>query len=50
LLTDEEYAHGFEEMKKEAAAFLQYLMTDDIGSLPTELRGENVEQRAAKSI
>jgi hypothetical protein len=50
LLTDEEYAHGFEEMKKEAAAFLQYLMTHDIGSLPSELRGENVEQRAAKSI
>jgi hypothetical protein len=50
LLTDEEYAQGFEEMKKEAGAFLQYLMTHDQGNLPSELRGENVEQRAAKSI
>jgi hypothetical protein len=44
LLTDEEYAEGFEQMKKEAAAFLQYLMTHDLGNLPSELRGENVWQ------
>ncbi len=41
LLPDEEYAEGFEQMKKEAAAFLQYLMTHDLGNLPGELRGEN---------
>ena len=40
LLTDEEYTEGFEQMKKEAAAFLQYIMTHDFGSLPRELRGE----------
>jgi hypothetical protein len=41
LLTDEEYADGFQQMKKEAAVFLQYLMTHDSGNLPIELRGEN---------
>ena len=41
LLTDEEYAEGFHQMKKEAAVFLQYLMTHDLGNLPGELRGEN---------
>jgi hypothetical protein len=40
LLTEEEYAEGFERMKNEAAAFLQYLMTHDFGSSPSELRGE----------
>jgi hypothetical protein len=40
LLTEEEYAEGFEQMKNEAATFLQYLMTHDFGSLPSELRGE----------
>jgi hypothetical protein len=44
LLTDEEYAEGFEQMKKEAAAFLRYLMTHDMGNLPSELRGENAGQ------
>jgi hypothetical protein len=39
LLTDEEYAEGFEQMKKEAAVFLQYLMTHDSENLPGELRG-----------
>jgi hypothetical protein len=41
LLTDEEYAEGFQQMKKEAAVFLQYLMTHDSGNLPIELREEN---------
>jgi hypothetical protein len=50
LLTDAEYAEGFEQMKKEAAAFLQYLMTHDRGNLPSELRGEDMGQQAAKSI
>jgi hypothetical protein len=50
LLTDQEYAEGFEQMKKEAAAFLGYLMTHDMGNLPSELRGENPEQRAPESI
>jgi hypothetical protein len=50
FLTDEEYARGFEEMKKEAAAFLRYLMTHDLGNLPSELRGKNVGDRAAKSM
>ena len=40
LLTDEEYAEGLQQMKKEAAV-LQYLMTHDSGNLPIELRGEN---------
>jgi hypothetical protein len=50
LLTDEEYADGFQQMKKEAAAFLQYLMTHDMGNLPDELRGEDVGQRPPESI
>jgi hypothetical protein len=40
LLTDEEYAEGFRQMKKEARAFLHYLMTHDSANLPGELRGE----------
>ncbi len=40
LLTDEEYAEGFRQMKKQAGAFLQYLMTHDSANLPGELRGE----------
>jgi hypothetical protein len=41
LMTEEEYAEGFEQMKKEAAPFLEYLITHDFGNLPRELRGEN---------
>jgi hypothetical protein len=41
LMTEEEYAEGFEQMKKEAGPFLQYLITHDFGNLPRELRGEN---------
>jgi hypothetical protein len=41
LMTAEEYAEGFEQMKKEAAPFLQYLITHDSENLPRELRGEN---------
>ena len=41
LMTEEEYAEGFEQMKKEAAPFLQYFITHDLGNLPRELRGEN---------
>jgi hypothetical protein len=41
LMTEEEYAEGFEQMKKEAAPFLQYLITHDFGNLPRELRREN---------
>ena len=37
LMTEEEYAEGFEQMKKEAAP-LQYLITHDFGNLPRELR------------
>ena len=37
-MTEEEYAEGFEQMKKEAAPFLQYLITHDFGNLPRELR------------
>jgi hypothetical protein len=44
FLTDEDYAEGFEQMKEEVAAFLQYLMTHDVGNLPVELRGEDVGQ------
>jgi hypothetical protein len=50
FLTDEDYAEGFEQMKEEAAALLQYLMTQDVGNLPVELRGEEVGQRAQESI
>jgi hypothetical protein len=49
LLTDEQYAEGFEQMKKEAAGFLRYLMTHDMGNLPNELRGEN-GQRTPESV
>jgi len=37
-------------MKKEASAFLRYLMTHDMGNLPSELRGENAGERAPESI
>jgi hypothetical protein len=50
LLTDAECAEAFEQLKKEVAALLQYLMTHHLGNLLTELRGKNIGQQAAKSI
>jgi hypothetical protein len=50
FLTDEHYAEAFEQMNEEAAPFLQYLMTHEVGNLPVELRGEDVSQRAPESI
>jgi hypothetical protein len=41
LMTEEEYAEGFEQMKKEAVPFLQDPLTHDPGNLPCALRGEN---------
>jgi len=35
-----QYAEGFRQMKKEAGAFLKYLITHDSANLPGELRGE----------
>jgi hypothetical protein len=37
-------------MKKEAAAFLQYLMTHDDENLPGEFRRDDVAERALESI